>query len=73
MVIDMESFRCKMAAVKIDDPRCSDLLTGVTIGPEDLRCINLLEGLVLEVDDPRCKHVHVKMEDPRCWSLNIRW
>ena len=73
VVIAMDSFRCKMAAIEMEDPRCSSLLEGVAIEMEDRRCTGLVEGLVLEVDDARCRHVPVRMEDPRCQNLHTNW
>jgi hypothetical protein len=73
MVIEMEFSRCKMVAVNGDDPRCSDLLTGVAIEMEDSRCTSLAEGRVLELNDARSRHMHVKMEDPRCQNLYMKW
>jgi len=69
----MESYRCKVAAIAIDDPRCSILLKGVAIEVEDSRCRSLLEGRVLDVEDSRCGDVRVVMEDPRCQSLHMKW
>jgi hypothetical protein len=73
MVIEVECSRCKTAAIKADDPRCSSLLVGVAIEIEDSRCMSLAEGLTLEVDDARYRHVRVNMEDPRCRALHAIW
>ena len=72
-VIAMESFRYKMTAIEMEDPRCSGLLVGVAIAMEDSRCTSLVEGRALEVDDTRCRHVPVRMEDPRCQNLHRNW
>jgi hypothetical protein len=72
-VNEMESSRCRMVAIEINDPRCSSLLAGVTIEAEDSRCRSLVEGLVLEVDDARCRHVAIRLEDPRCRNLHMMW
>ncbi len=73
MVIEMEFSRCKIAAIEIQDLRCSSLLAGVTIEMEDSRCRGLNERRELEVDDARCAHAPIKVEDPRCWSLRTKW
>lgn len=69
----MEFSRCKMAAIKMDDPRGGGLCSEVTIEVEDSRCRNLLEGQMLETDGPSGRNVAIKMEDPRCQSLHINW
>jgi hypothetical protein len=73
LVIEMEFSRCKIAAIEIQDPRCSSLLEGIAIGTEDSRCRSLVEGMALEVDDARCAYARIKMEDPRCQELRARW
>jgi hypothetical protein len=50
----MEEPRCKIAAMKTDDPRCRGLLNGVVIEVEDPRCKGLGERAAVEMDDPRC-------------------
>ena len=53
METEVEDHRCKIAAFKAEDPRCSTLLRGV----------------VIEIEDPRCKIAAIEIEDPRCKSL----
>jgi hypothetical protein len=72
-VIEMESSRCKMAAIGMDDPRGAGLLKAVAIEAEDSRCGSLAEGRMLEVEDPRCGSVRIAMEDHRCQSLYMKW
>ena len=67
----MELSRCKIVAIKIDDPRGTELHSAVTIEVEDSRCRNLLEGQMPELDGPCGRSVAIKMEDPRCQSLYI--
>ena len=55
----MEDPRCKIAAVRTEDPRCSSLLRGVV--------------LELEIEDPRCRKLEIEVEDPRCKALLVRW
>lgn len=69
MVIGMESSRCKMVAIEMDDPRGKSLLTGVAIEVEDLRCRNLHASLVIGLEDRWYNRVGIEMEDPRCKNL----
>jgi hypothetical protein len=69
MVTWMESSRCKMVAIEIDDPRGKGLLTSVAIEVEDPRCRNLRDDLVIGLEDRRCNRVGIEMEDPRCQNL----
>jgi hypothetical protein len=69
----MEFSRCKMVAIKIDDPRGTELHSSVTIEVEDSRCRNLLEGQMLETDGPGGRNVAVRTEDPRCQNLYLNW
>lgn len=72
----MEDSRCRIAAIKVEDPRCRSLLMGVEIEMEDPRYKGphqdvILKGATIEIEDARCKRVGIEMEDPRCWSLHI--
>ena len=73
----MEDPRCKMAAMRTEDPRCNNMLRGVVIEMEDHRCKGLLQGTILrstsiEIEDPRYNSFAVvEMEDPRCSSLSV--
>jgi len=69
----MESSRCKVAAIGIDDPRGAGFHSAVTIEAEDPRCRNLLEGQMLETDGPCGRNVSIKLEDARCQSLYMNW
>lgn len=69
MVIEMESSRCRMVAIEIDDPRGKSLFTGVAIELEDLRCRSLQASPVIESEDHRCHRIGMEMEDPRCRNL----
>jgi len=69
----MEDPRCKIAAVKTEDPRCKNLLSGVEIEMEDLRCMSLAIRVVIGMEDPRCRIEAVKTEDPRCQNLHMMW
>jgi len=69
----MEFSRCKMVAIKIDDPRGAGFYSAVAIEVEDSRCRNLLEGQMLDTDGPSGRNVAIKMEDSRCQSLHINW
>lgn len=62
MVIEMESSRCRMVAIEIDDPRGKSLITGVAIEMEDLRCRSLRASVVIEPDDRRCHRIGIEME-----------
>jgi hypothetical protein len=59
MVIEMESSRCKMVAIEINDPRGKSLLTGVAIEMEDLRCKSLHSSMVIGLEDRRCNRVGI--------------
>ncbi len=69
MVIEMESSRCRMAAIEIDDPRGKSLFTAVAIEMEDLRCRSLQARAVIEPEDYRYHRIGIEMEDPRCRNL----
>jgi hypothetical protein len=69
MVIRMESPRCKIVAIEIDDPRRKGLLAGVTVEVEDLRCRNLHASQVIGLEDRRHDRVGIEMEDPRRKNL----
>jgi hypothetical protein len=73
MVIEMESSRCRMVAIEIDDPRGKSLLTGVVIETEDLRCRSLQASAAIELEDSRFQRVGIEMEDPRCRNLRNWW
>jgi len=69
----MENPRCKIAAVKTDDPRCDGLLGGLAVGIEDARCANLSFNMRAEINDPRCMPLATQPEDPRCNGLLAQW
>jgi len=69
----MEDPRCKIAAIEMDDSRCSGLLNGMVIETEDLRCKSLRYRATNEMDDPRCARTAIEMEDPRCRSQSRAW
>jgi hypothetical protein len=73
VVNQMESHRCKMVAIEMDDPRGANLLGAVAIEVEDTRCRSLAEGYLIQVEDARYRHVAIKMEDPRCQNLRDKW
>jgi len=73
MEAEMEDHRCRIAAVKTEDPRYGSLLRGVTIEIEDPRCCSLLRGIEIEVDDPRCRSLEIEVEDPRCKAMFMIW
>jgi hypothetical protein len=57
MEAEMEDHRCRIAAVKTEDPRYGSLLRGVTI----------------EIEDPRCRSLEIEVEDPRCKAMFMIW
>jgi len=69
MVQAMESARCKMVAIEIDDPRGKSLLTGVSIETEDPRWSSLHASTVIGPEDSWRNRVGIQMEDPRCMNL----
>jgi predicted phosphoadenosine phosphosulfate sulfurtransferase len=71
--MDMEDYRCRIVATKVENPRYKQLITGVMIVQEDSRCKNLCFSLTTEVEDPRCKSTAMETEDPRCKVLNRMW
>ena len=69
MVTRMESYRCKMAAIEIDDPRGKGLLAGVAIEVEDPRCRNLKANGTIGLEESWSNRVGIAMEDARCQNL----
>ena len=65
----MESYRCKMAAIEIDDPRGKGLLMGVAIDVEDARCRNLKADGTIGLEESWSNRAGIAMEDPRCQNL----
>jgi hypothetical protein len=73
METEMDDPRGKIAAIEMDDCRCSGLLNGMVIEMEDLRCKSLLYRAANEMEDPRCRNNPIEMEDPRCRGLSRAW
>jgi hypothetical protein len=58
-----------MAAIEIDDPRGTGLLTGVAIDVDDPRCRNLKANGTIGLEESWSNRVGIAMEDPRCQNL----
>jgi hypothetical protein len=69
MVTAMQNSRCRVVAAEAVDAPKKELLTGVSIEMEDLRCKGLNPKAAIEFTDGRCHWVGVEMEDPRCRNL----
>ena len=69
MVTGMDSDRCRMVAIEIDDPRGKGLLAGVAIQVEDPRCVSLRASAAIWTEDRGWNRVGIEMEDPRCKNL----
>jgi hypothetical protein len=73
MVIEMEDSRCKLAAIKGHDPRCTSLVDGVVIEMEDLRQKSLVDSMAIEMDDTRCFQTTIEFDDLRCRNMPRMW
>ena len=73
VAIEMEDPRYKVAAIEMEDSRCTGLQNGMDIQVEDFRCERLPNLTAIPAEDPRCIHLVVATEDPRCQWLHINW
>ena len=73
VAIEMEDPRYKVAAIEMEDSRCTGLQNGMDIQVEDFRCERLPNRAAIPAEDPRCAHLVVATEDPRCQWLHMNW
>ena len=67
----MEDPRCRITANVSEDPRCKNLLSGVTVDVDDPRCNHGLYCLVVHREKFWYGKEALQMEDPRCRNWRV--